>query len=273
MAIVLIATTITLGCALNKPAPKPESTRVSPGVTLDGTPIGNLSSAELETLLIKTAAEKYIAPKNAAFSERGSIIEGETGQRLNVGAVMDQVLLAPPNSHISTVYQDIMPAITAEILKEARKTGSYTTQILKDQPDRMNNIKITAKLINNSIIEPGGEFSFNKVTGEPTIERGFKEATIFTDDGRHEEGIGGGMCQVSSTLYNAALNMGLVITERHPHSQPVDYVPTNRDATTYTDKDLRFINNTRQTLIIRSFVAEKSLTVDLLVLPLKVNTT
>lgn len=264
--LLILAITLT-GCSLNKPAPKPESQRVSQGVTLDGVAIGNLSSLELESVLAQAASENYIAPTNASFDENGVVTEGSIGRRLNVRAVIEQVMSAPPNSHIVSVYQDIHPEVTVERLEAARKSGSYTTPITKDQPDRTHNIKLTAKLINNSVIEPGGEFSFNDVTGEPSIERGFKEATVFADDGRHEQGIGGGMCQVSSTLYNAALDMGLVITERHPHSQPVDYVPANRDATTYTDKDLRFINNTRQTLLIRSFVSGKQLTVDLFALP------
>jgi vancomycin resistance protein YoaR len=267
MVVVLLGMVLALtGCSLNKPAPKPEPPKVQEGVTLNGTAIGNLSLTELEALLAKTAAESYIAPINAGFDENGGISQSRKGRRLNTGAVIAQVMSAPPYSHISSVYQDILPYITTESLNAANKAGSYTTPILDGQPNRMHNIKLTAKLINNSVIDSGSEFSFNKVSGEPTAERGFKEATVFADDGRHEQGIGGGMCQVSSTLYNAALAMGLIITERHPHSQPVDYVPPNRDATTYTDKDLRFINNTRQTLIIRAFVSGKELTVDLFAL-------
>jgi vancomycin resistance protein YoaR len=76
------------------------------------------------------------------------------------------------------------------------------------------------------------------------------------------------MCQVSSTLYNAVLDAGLPVVERHPHSQPVSYVPPGRDATTYTDKDLRFVNSRREPLVVRAQVAGGArLVVDLWALP------
>ncbi|MDD4600900.1 hypothetical protein SDC9_22947 [bioreactor metagenome] len=263
--IALLLSAVTLvGCGLNRPAPKPEAVRVSEGVTLDGRNIGYLSAGEVEAILNQIAAEQYVTPISACFDEKGVVVDGRTGRRLNAAATMTQVMASPPNSHVSSVYQDIFPAINADVLKKARKVSSYTTPIVNDHPDRIHNIKLTAKLINNSILEPGSEFSFNSITGEPTADRGFRKATIFAADGRHEQGIGGGMCQVSSTLYNAVLEAKLTVTERHPHSQPVNYVPVNRDATTYTDKDFRFINSTRRPIMIRSFVAEKQLRVDLL---------
>jgi vancomycin resistance protein YoaR len=130
----------------------------------------------------------------------------------------------------------------------------------------MENIRLTAALLNNAAIAPGDEFSFNRRTGEPTRERGFRPAVVFVD-GREEKELGGGMCQVSSTLYNAVLAAGLRVVERHPHSRPVSYVPPGLDATTYTDKDLRFVNTTRRPLILRALVAGKKLTVDLFALP------
>lgn len=258
---------IASGCSLNKPAPKPDTSKVASGVTIDGAPVGNLPAAELEAMVNKLAAEKYTAPVNAGFDEAGNITAGRKGRQLNIGATAGAAMAASPNSHIAAVYQDITPAVTAETLKNAVKIGTYTSPILNDQPGRMENIRLTAKLITNMVIEPGSEFSFNRTTGEPTVERGFKAATVFADDGRHEQEVGGGMCQVSSTLYSAVLNAKLQVTERHPHSQPVNYVPVNRDATIYTDKDFRFINNTRRPIIIRAFVSGKRLTVDLLSLP------
>lgn len=253
------------GCSMNKPAPKPAEPQISPGVTLDGAQVGNLAANELETMLNKMASEQYIPPVNASFDENGTIVPERKGRRLNTAPVKEQLMSAPPGSHITAVYQDILPQITADDLKSAKLAGSYETMVT-DNPDRTHNIKLTAKLISNSVIEPGHEFSFNSVTGEPTAERGFRKATVFTDRGHQEQGIGGGMCQVSSTLYNAVLAAGLPVTERHPHSQPVDYVPVNRDATTYTDKDFRFINNTRRYVIIRSYIAGRTLKVDLLTL-------
>lgn len=264
-SVIMVAVIVVVsGCSINQPAPKPVAQEVATGVTVDGILVEGLTARELESMLNVTAGEKYFAPVNAGFDENGNVTDDRMGRRFNITATVDQVMTAPPNSHLSAIYQDILPEITTALLKKAAKIGSYTSPILSDQPDRMHNVKLTAKLITNSIIGPGNEFSFNRTTGEPTAERGFKKATVFTDDGRHEEGIGGGMCQVSSTLYNAVLDAKLTVTERHPHSQPVHYVPVNRDATTYTDKDFRFVNSSRQPIVIRSFVSGKHLTVDLL---------
>ncbi len=164
------------------------------------------------------------------------------------------------------MYRPLAPALTAAALAAARPAGAYTTTILDASPDRLENIRLTAALLNNAAIAAGDEFSFNRRTGEPTRERGFRPATVFVD-GRHEEEVGGGMCQVSSTLYNAVLAAGLRVTERHAHSRPVAYVPPGKDATTYTDKDLRFVNTTRRPLVMRAYVAGKKLTVELLALP------
>lgn len=264
--LTLAAVSFLTGCGVSKPAPKHDLPRVSQGVTVDGMDVSNLTEQELRAVLNKAAVEKYEAPVDAGFDETGMVFEGRNGRMINVGAMLEQVMLAPPNSHMQSIYQEVLPAVTIEKLKTARKIGSYATKILDDTPERMHNIKLTANLINNQIIGAGKEFSFNRATGEPTVERGFKAAAIFADGGRHEQGIGGGMCQVSSTLYNAVLKANLLVTERHPHSQPVSYVPAGYDATIYTDKDFKFVNNTRRTIIIRAFVAGKILTIDLFAL-------
>lgn len=266
ISTILLITVVSnlVGCGVTKPAPKPEEYKVSSGVTIDGISVENVSASELNDLLNKWAGEKYQVPINAKFSdETGKISPEIKGRRMNVAATAEQVIAAPANSHMTSVLQDVMPEVTVERLQKSSRIGGYTSPILDEQAGRMTNIKLTAKLINNNLIEAGQEFSFNRVTGEPTAERGFQNATIFTGDGRHEDGIGGGMCQVSSTLYNAVLAANLPVTERHQHSQPVNYVPANRDATTFTDKDLRFINNTRHPIIIRSFTEKRQLTVDL----------
>lgn len=142
----------------------------------------------------------------------------------------------------------------------------YETPILDDGPDRVGNISLTANLLNNTIIGPGQEFSFNALTGEPTVERGFRHAVVL-QNGQKVQGIGGGMCQVSSTVYKAALEAGLNVSERHSHSQPVSYVPIGRDATVFTDKDLRFLNSTRHTLMLRVFIIDKQVKADIWELP------
>ncbi|MDF2568438.1 MAG: VanW like protein [Sporomusa sp.] len=261
---------LNLGCGLNAPAPKPDIKLVAEGVVIEGHPVGGMSAEEVENLLKNIAKAKDVPAVNAGFHpENGEMMPERLGQRLNVTETRNALLAADANTPVTPVYQPFLPDVTRDTLTHAHQLSTYTTPILDKSPGRLVNIQLTAKLINNTLIDPGQEFSFNKLTGEPTVSRGFQPAPVFGDSGEKEQGLGGGMCQVSSTLYNAVLAAELKVTERHPHSQPVAYVPPGKDATTYTDKDFRFLNNTRRRLITRAFVHEQGskLTVDLWALP------
>lgn len=119
--------------------------------------------------------------------------------------------------------------------------SSYTTYFNAEDRGRCENITIAASLIDGVTIQPYGEFSFNQTVGRRTQEAGFQQAKIILN-GEYVLGVGGGVCQVSTTLYNAALKSGLTITEFHPHSLRVSYVPPSRDAMVSTQSDLRLEN-------------------------------
>ncbi len=121
------------------------------------------------------------------------------------------------------------------------KISSYTTYFNTEDKGRCENISIAAALIDGITIQPYGEFSFNKTVGRRTEEAGFQQAKIIVQ-GEYVLGVGGGVCQVSTTLYNAALKSGLQITEYHPHSLRVGYVAPSRDAMVSTDNDLGIFN-------------------------------
>ena len=121
------------------------------------------------------------------------------------------------------------------------KISSYTTYFNAEDRGRCENIAIAARLISGVTIQPYGEFSFNQTVGRRTEEAGFQQAKIIVN-GEYVLGTGGGVCQVSTTLYNAALKSGLTVTEFHPHSLQVSYVPPSRDAMVSTQSDLRLIN-------------------------------
>lgn len=261
---------LTCGCGLNRPAPKPETLRVADRVTVEGQAVGGMSAETASKVLTDLAKAKDVPAVNAGFdSVTGEVVPERPGQRLNVADTLQKLLAAPAGSQVTPVYQPFLPDITQAVLTRSQQLGSYTTPILDKSSGRLTNIRLTSQLINNLVIDSGAEFSFNKATGEPTAERGFQPATVFSDNGQQEQGLGGGMCQVSSTLYSAVMAANLKVVERHPHSQPVSYVPAGKDAATYTDKDFRFINNTRRRIIIRAFVDAGGswLTVDLLALP------
>ena len=126
------------------------------------------------------------------------------------------------------------------------KYVSYTTSYAGSASGRCTNIELAAKKINGTVLYPGDTFSFDAVVGKRTADRGFKKAPAFTGPSGHAMTYGGGVCQVSSTLFNAALYGNLRIVERHPHSQRVSYVPLGRDAAiNWGTKNFRFSNNTQ----------------------------
>ena len=118
------------------------------------------------------------------------------------------------------------------------------TELLDDSPSRVSNINLACGAINGLVLSPGGRFSFNDTVGRRTEANGYKDAPVLVD-GHKEQGCGGGVCQVSSTLYMAALQAGLQIDERHKHSESVSYAPDGNDATVvYGQKDMAFTNST-----------------------------
>lgn len=107
--------------------------------------------------------------------------------------------------------------------------GTYTTKAKWGQTNRNTNIRLACEAINEYVVQPGAQFSFNTVVGQRTKERGYKEAGVYVN-GQVDTGVGGGICQVSSTLFNAALLSNMTITARRAHSLPVSYLPRGRDA-------------------------------------------
>lgn len=143
--------------------------------------------------------------------------------------------------------------------------SSFQTEILDDTPGRLTNISITCSTLNNTIVKAGETFSFNETIGKPSAERGYQEAKIIVDH-EAELGIGGGNCQVSSTLYDAVLNVpSLVVVERHEHGKSVGYVPLGKDATvSYGTFDLKFRNDTGRDVRIDAATDNQTVTIKLI---------
>lgn len=141
--------------------------------------------------------------------------------------------------------------------------ASFCTNFSSSTEQRKNNIKVASKYLDNCFIDIGAEFSFNKVVGERTAERGFQSAKIIVD-GEFVDGIGGGVCQVSTTLYNAVILSGLMVTEFHPHSLAVSYVAPSFDAMVNSGwADLKFVNNTHNPILIRAVVDNSNITISI----------
>lgn len=138
--------------------------------------------------------------------------------------------------------------------------ASFTTYYSTDDYNRCQNLAKACKYINGTVLLPGETFSFNEVVGPRTSKKGFKPATIFKNGG-HADAVGGGICQVSTTLFNAALEGNFNIVMRRQHSQRVLYVPLGRDAAMYKDvKDFRFKNNTNHVIKIKMSASGGKLT-------------
>ncbi|MGL4911064.1 MAG: VanW family protein [Romboutsia sp.] len=130
-----------------------------------------------------------------------------------------------------------------DLIKINAVLGSYETYFNPNIYNRVNNIKVGAEAINNIILSPEEEFSFNSYINSENRKGEFKKAPVIIN-GKLKDGLGGGICQVSTTLYNAALYAGLEITNVRNHSIPSSYISKGRDATISTgDIDLRFKNN------------------------------
>jgi vancomycin resistance protein YoaR len=152
--------------------------------------------------------------------------------------------------------------------EEARAMGikglvaSYQTFYGGD-PNRIHNVQLVSHLVDGHVIAPGAVFSFNQTTGARTADKGFKEAPVIIN-GELQTGLGGGVCQVSTTVFNAAYEAGLPIVSRTNHALYISHYPQGRDATVnYPDIDLKFVNDTGHWLLLRTWVGASSLTVAL----------
>jgi vancomycin resistance protein YoaR len=140
--------------------------------------------------------------------------------------------------------------------------ASYQT-FYGGEPNRIHNVQLVSHLVDKHVIAPGETFSFNGATGARTEDKGFLEAPVIIN-GELKTGLGGGVCQVSTTVFNAAYEAGLPIVSRTNHALYISHYPQGRDATVnYPDTDLKFTNDTGHWLLLRTWVGSSSLTVAL----------
>jgi vancomycin resistance protein YoaR len=210
-------------------------------------------------------------PKDATFAVTSggiSVVPARDGIQVDVPATASAILAAAVSPRARTA------PLAVEVAKPERSTadanamgitgvvGSYTTTY-GGTPGRLHNVQLVAHLIDGALIAPGATFSFNGTTGERNADKGFQEAPVIIN-GELQNGLGGGVCQVSTTVFNSAYEAGLQIDQRTNHALYIDHYPTGRDATVnYPDLDLKFTNDTRHWLLLRAFAGSGSLTVNL----------
>lgn len=139
--------------------------------------------------------------------------------------------------------------------------GSKTTYYNSSVKGRSTNIRLATEAMDGTVLQPGETFSFNGVVGKRTAAKGYQNAIIF-QSGKQVEGLGGGVCQVSSTVYGAVLYADLKVTERSSHQFQVSYTPVSQDAAVYYgSQDFKFVNNTDHPIKIAASAGSGSLTV------------
>lgn len=189
----------------------------------------------------------YKEPQDAYYKEEPfEIITQEDGMDFAISIQEAKAMLEQTKEEYVIPLKITKPAVAVDSLGIKvfpDSLGKYTTRYDESNKNRTNNIKLSSEKINETILMPGETFSYNKVVGERTIKAGYKEAAIYMN-GKVVDGIGGGICQVSSTLYNAVLDANLEIVKRTNHYFTTSYVPVSRDATvSYGTIDFQFKNN------------------------------
>ena len=149
--------------------------------------------------------------------------------------------------------------------KKDELISSFSTKIYTKESERQNNISITCSKLNGTVVKNGSTFSFCNTIGPATSAKGYQEADIFDNDGNKKKGLGGGNCQVSTTLYNAVLKVsGLSVIERHEHSNKVTYIKSGKDAAVaYGSYDLKFRNNTGNDIRIEASTTANNVSINL----------
>jgi vancomycin resistance protein YoaR len=221
------------------------------------TDIPIINQKMFEQLLDKLELQINIDPVNAYINEQNEIISGKPGYKLDRETFTKELYTyfvnhAPLKLEIPTIT--VHPRVTGELLSDLhmKQIGSYVTYYDSNKIERSNNIYLATEAINNQVVFQGETFSFNEVVGKRTIEKGYLRAPVIIK-GELYDGVGGGICQVSSTLFNAVDKAGVKIIQRYSHSRSVPYVPPGRDATvSWYGPDFTFKNEFNQPILIRA---------------------
>ena len=170
----------------------------------------------------------------------------ENGLDFKISLDEAKAMLAEKKEEYTIPLQTLKPNVTTNMIgMEAfpHLLSTFSTRYPASNRDRTTNLKLAAGKVNGTVVLPGETFSYNAVVGERTIAAGYKEAAVY-QDGQVVQGLGGGICQISTTLYNAALYANLDIVERRNHQFVPSYVGAGRDATVvYGSQDFKFKNN------------------------------
>jgi len=190
---------------------------------------------------------------HAEPDKRFRVVNRRSGRDLDEAQLSRDILAALKSGEYRSIaarVRQTQPCDPDDLLSRITLRGGYTTYF-EDNDPREHNIGLACQSLNGLVIPNGETVSFNKIVGRRCVDRGYQEAKIILD-GEFVPGVGGGVCQVSTTLFNAVLLAGLRIDKSYNHSLAVGYVPIGRDAMVSSAADLRFTNETGGTVYIEA---------------------
>jgi vancomycin resistance protein YoaR len=199
-----------------------------------------------------------------------TVLPSRDGIVLDVEQLVDDLDAAASGGGLRQVVVALRPALPTLSSSDVQSMGlsslgsQFTTYFDPSNPGRRTNIALAAKLVDGTIVQPGAVFSLNAAMGPRSVNRGFDFAPVIAGDGVLRQGVGGGICQYATTLYNAVFFAGLPVVERHAHGLLIAHYPVGRDATvSWGGPDFKFKNDTPGPVMIRSWVEGGALTVAL----------
>jgi vancomycin resistance protein YoaR len=197
------------------------------------------------------------------------VVPGADGRALDIGATAEALLaaaLSTTRRQAELVVRALEPRLTtaeARALRITRVLAVYGSPY-SGTADRIRNLQLATAALDGTLVRPGATFSFNKVVGPRTKERGYGPAPVIMG-GEYKDGIGGGVSQVATTVFNAAWEAGLRITTRTAHALYISRYPLGRDATVnYPNVDLGFVNDTKKTIYVQAAYDDGGISIALL---------
>ena len=226
-----------------------------------------LNEGEIDRIASEVKEKVNTEPKDATIKLSNgnfNITDDVKGKKVNEDKIKEDIKVAFENKkeniyNIDAEVEDIEAKVTKGELKNInKKVSTFTTRLGTSDAGRNTNIEKAASYLNGVMIMPGDEFSFNGIVGNTTADKGYQPATVIVGT-KLEKDYGGGICQVSTTLYNAVMQLNIRATERHPHNMTVSYVDKSTDAAiSYGYQDYKFKNTLSYPIYIEGITDKNS---------------
>ncbi|HKY41430.1 MAG TPA: VanW family protein [Polyangiaceae bacterium] len=229
---------------------------------IDIAPSYRLDAARASAWLAMVAPGLRVDPVDARLDLRGhERIEASSGRELDLGASLARLAALSGGEHLELAFTELLPRVPTSALVNVDPSlvlSEYETDFAKRGGPRVKNIAHAARLLDGTLLAPGEVWSFNRTVGPRTLERGFIDAPVIVV-GEMEDGVGGGVCQVASTLFAASVLGGLDVVRRRSHSRPSGYAPLGLDATVIDGEvDLQLRNPYPVPIIVHAYLPTRT---------------